>query len=126
MGNLKTFGLESYINGFKTLAVTTVYSFYDTDDQLDTLNKSILTAINKHAPLFRVKLTRPPASCMKDIKVNHLQRKRGHSRHEVHKNSKNENWRIFRDVRNEVRKKLSFTGSVKKIWKVIHCIFSPD
>ena len=40
--NLKHFDLETYINDFKRLTFSTVYSFSEkTDDQLDTLNKLI-------------------------------------------------------------------------------------
>ena len=50
--NLKQFDLETYINDFKTLSfATVVYSFNETDDQLDTLNILILLVIDKHAPL---------------------------------------------------------------------------
>ena len=44
--NLRNFDQEPYISDFKTLRFTTVYSFDDTDDILDTLNKLILTAID--------------------------------------------------------------------------------
>ena len=59
--NLKHFDLETYINDFKTLPFATVYSFNKTDDQLDTLNKFILSVIDKDAPLVKTKFTRPPA-----------------------------------------------------------------
>ena len=76
--NLKQFDLETYINDFKTLPFSTVYSFNKTDDQLDTLSKLIDWLIDwlidKHAPLVKTKLTRPPAPWMKDIKINRLQR----------------------------------------------------
>ena len=51
--NLKHFDLETYINDFKTLPFSTVYSLNETDDQLDTLNKLILSVIDKHAPLVK-------------------------------------------------------------------------
>ena len=53
-----------------------MYSFNETDDQLDTLNKLILSVIDKHAPLVKTKFTRPPAPWMKDIKDNRLQREK--------------------------------------------------
>ena len=76
--NLKHFDLKTYINDFKTLAFAIVYSFNETDDQLDTLNKLILLLINKHASLNKTKFTRPPAPWMKDIKINKSQRERDH------------------------------------------------
>ena len=44
--NLKHFDLENYINDFKTLPFVTVYSFNETDNQLNTLNKLILSLSN--------------------------------------------------------------------------------
>ena len=55
------FNLETCINDFKTLPFSIVYSFNETDDQLDILNKLILSVIDKHAPLVKTKFTRPPA-----------------------------------------------------------------
>ena len=101
---MKNFELETYINDFKTLPFSTVYSFNETDDQLDTLNKLILSVIDKHAPLVKTKFTRPPAPWMKDIKINKLQRKRDHWRHEAHKNPTDENWETYRESRNKIKK----------------------
>ena len=56
--SLKTFEIQKYFQDFKVLPISLVYSF---DDQLDTLNKLILNAINEHAPLMKTKFTRPPA-----------------------------------------------------------------
>ena len=102
--NLKHFDLETYINDFKTLPFATVYSFNETDDQLDTLNKLILSVIDKHAPLVKIKFTRPPAPWMKDIKINNLQRERDHWRHEAHKNPTDENWETYREFTNKIKK----------------------
>ena len=59
--NLKLFDLETHITDFKTLPFATVYSFNETDDQLNTLNKLILSVIDEHTPLVKTKFTRPPA-----------------------------------------------------------------
>ena len=72
---MKHFDLETYINDFKTLPFSAVYSFNETNDQLDTLNKLILSAIDKQVPLVKTTFTRPPAPWMKDIKIDKLQRK---------------------------------------------------
>ena len=101
---MKHVELETYINYFKTLPLSTVYSFNETDDQLDTLNKLILSVIEKHAPLVKTKFARPPAPWMKDIKINKLQRKRDHWRHEGYKNPTDENWDNYRESRNKIKK----------------------
>ena len=135
--NLKHFDLETYINDFMALSFATVYSFNETDDQLDTLNKLILSVIDKHAPLVKTKFTRPRAPWMKDIKTNKLQRERGHWRHEAHKNPTDENRGTYRESRIKIKKavkekKIQFYRKVlssknsKEIWKVIHRILYPN
>ena len=135
--NLEHFNLETYINDFKALPFATVYSFNETDDQLDTLNKLILSVIDKHAPLVKTKFTRPPAPWMKDIKINNLQRERDHWRYEAYKNPTDENWETYRESRNKIKKaikekKTQFYRKVlssknnKEIWKVIHRILNPN
>ena len=66
---------------FKILPFATVYSFNEIDDQLDTLSKLILRAIDKHVPLVKTKFARLSLPSMKDIKIKKLQRKRDQWRH---------------------------------------------
>ena len=84
--NLKNFKPEKYVQDFKALLISSVYSFGDPNDQLDTLNKIILNTLNEHARLMKTKYTRniPPAPWMKDFEINKLQRERDHWRHEAH------------------------------------------
>ena len=76
--------------------------------------------IDKYAPLVKTKFTRQPALSVKDIKINNLQHKRDHWRHEAHKNSTDEKWKI----------KISFTETkvsfTEKIFTVIHRILNPN
>ena len=67
---MKQFYLKTYISDFNTLPFATVYSFNETDDQLDTLSKLILSVIDKHAPFVKTKFTRPPAPWIKSISCN--------------------------------------------------------
>ena len=80
--------LKININDFKTLPfalpLSAVYSFNETDDQFDTLNK----VIDKHAPLVKTKFARPPAPWMKGIKINNLQRDRDHWRYAAQKSNR--------------------------------------
>ena len=82
--NLKNFELKKYAQDLRGLPISLVYSFEGPNDQLDTLNKLILNAINEHAPLTKTKFTRPPAPWMKDFEINKLQRERDRWRHEAH------------------------------------------
>ena len=73
--NLKNFELKKYVQDSKTLPISLLYSFDDSNDQLDTLCKLILNTINEHAPLMKTKFTRPPALWMKDFEINKLQKR---------------------------------------------------
>ena len=81
----------------------TVYSFNETDDQLDTLNKLIFSVVDKHEPLVKTKFARPPASWMKDLKMNKLQCDWDHWRHEGHKNPTDENRGTHRESKNKIK-----------------------
>ena len=135
--NLKRFDLETYINDLKTLPFVTVYSFNEADGQLDTLNKLMLSVIDKHAPLVKTKFTRPPAPWMKDIKINKLQRERNHWRHKAHKNPTYKNWGTYRESGNKIKKmikekktqfyrKVLSSKNSKEIWKVIYRILNAN
>ena len=76
--NLINFELGKYVQDFKLLPVSLVYSVDDLNDQLDTLNKFILKAINEYALLMKTNFTRPAARCMKNFKINKLQKERDH------------------------------------------------
>ena len=54
---------------------TSVYVILIHTDELGTLNELNPSVIDKHAPLVKIKFTRPPVPWMKDIKINKLQRK---------------------------------------------------
>ena len=119
------------------LPFAAVYSFNDTDDQLDTLNKLILSIIDKHAPFLKTIFSRPSAPWIKDIKINKLQHEQDYWRHEVHKNPIDKKCATYRESRNKIKKaikekktqfyrKVLSSKNSKEIWKVIHRIFNPS
>ena len=63
--NMKYFNIKDYIDDFKTLPLSLVYSFEDPNEQLDTLKNRMLECIERHAPLVKIKITHPPAPWMK-------------------------------------------------------------
>ena len=81
--SLKNFKPEEYLQHFKPLPISLVYSFAYPNDQLDTLNKLILNAINEQAPLMKNKFRRPSAHWMKDFEINKFKKKRDHLKHEA-------------------------------------------
>ena len=72
-----------------------VYSFEDPNDQLDTLNKLILNAINEQVPLMRTNFMRPLAPWMKDFEISKLQREKDHWGHEAHSKQTPQSWEKF-------------------------------
>ena len=136
--NEKHFTKSAFVEDFSKLPFQLVYAFDDPDDQISTLNSLIIECLERHAPLRRTKLTRPPAPWMKDIKIQSLQKKCKQSRYEAHKSSQNEdNWNKFRSIRNQLKKaiKKAKTAFVEKalsckrpkdVWKTIHRILHPS
>ena len=121
--------LKKCVQDFKALPISLIYSFDDPNDQLDTLNRLTLNAINKHAPSMKTKFTRLPGLWTKYFEINKLQRDRDHWRHEVHSKQKPQPWEKFRAISNKIKmvineKKASFYKN--DIWKVIHRILSPN
>ena len=72
--NMRNFNIQEYYADFSTLPFSTVYSFENPDDQLAMLNKLILDCIDRHAPLKRKKITRPPPPWMKQLEIIELQK----------------------------------------------------
>ena len=78
--------MEKYISDVSTLPFAIINTFVNANDQLDTFNNPLLSAINEHAPQKRVKLARPPDLWMKDLHIIVLQKQCDHLWYEAHKN----------------------------------------
>ena len=68
----KDIDINSYVSDFRELPLNLVYAFDEPDDQVTILNKLILDCIEKHAPIKRIRLTRPVATWMKDESIMNL------------------------------------------------------
>ena len=109
-----------------------VYSFDDSNDQLDALNKLILNAINEHAPLMKTTFTRPPAPWMKNFEINKLQREREHRRliASKHLNHGENSEQLGTKSKRLSARKICFFKKVfqsknkNDIWKVIYPVLS--
>ena len=66
--NTKTLDMNSYTSDFQQPPLNLVYLFDDPEDQVSIFNKLVVDCINTHAPLRKVKLTRPVAPWMNDRK----------------------------------------------------------
>ena len=61
---------------FSSLALNVIYGLESPDDMLDSINTVIKECIARHAPLGRVKVTRPPAPWMQSVELRQLQKER--------------------------------------------------
>ena len=100
--NEKSLVIENYAADFQQLPLNLVYSFDDPDDQVAILSKLITDCINIHAPLKRVKLTRPIASWMLDPKIIELQKELASQRETFRKHETSINLKNYQNTRNKL------------------------
>ena len=60
-----------------------VYGVDDPDEKLELFNTIFLDCLERHAPMKRAKITRPPAPWLKDGSIKDLQRQRDKLRRET-------------------------------------------
>jgi exonuclease III len=132
----KQFDQEAFLKDFSTLPLSLIYSTNDPNDQLDMLNKLFNECLERHAPLRKEKITRPPAPWLKtnEIPSNMLERNR--LRTTAHTTNSDNDWKAFRTIRNKIRimirqakqqfvEKALSSKRPKEIWRVIHRILRP-
>ena len=93
---MKNFKEESFVEDFSTLPMSIISCSDDPDEQLETLNSLILECIERHAPLKRIRVTRPPAPWMKCPNIKDLQKERDTARYEAHNTPSDTNLDYFR------------------------------
>ena len=86
---MKNFKEESFVEDFSTLPMSIISCSDDPDEQLESLNSLILECIERHAPLKRIRVTRPPAPWMKCLNIRDLQKERDTTRYEAHNTPSN-------------------------------------
>ena len=93
--------------------------------------------IERHAPLKRMKVTRPPAPWMNSDQIRKLQAERDKLGREAHEKNTDDSWNAFREVRNKIKSiinksKRSFVTNAlsskrpKEVWRIIHRILHPS
>ena len=107
--NEKTLNMNKYICDFQQLPLSVIYSFDDPEDQVSMLNKLITDCINTHAPLKRVKLTRPIAPWMNDVKITNLQQNLISDRATYNEVDNMANRNNYRNTRNKLKKTIKET-----------------
>ena len=95
---------QSFINDFSSLPLSVVDYSDEPDEQIDMLNQMFSECLERHAPLRRTRITRPPAPWLKTPEIENLQRKREVLRAEAHKPDAGDcTWTAYRLVRNKLK-----------------------
>ena len=82
--NMKTFDEQEFISDLDTLPLNIVSSSDDLEEQLEYFNSMFKECLERHAPLRRVRVTRPPAPWMDGSQIPSLQQLRNKFRKEAH------------------------------------------
>ena len=95
----------AFIEDVKGLPMSAVYGVDDPEEQLEMFNTMLLDCLNSHAPLRRVKITRPPAPWLQGQTIRSLQNRCRTERHAIQGQPSSETaWQAYRDSRNELKK----------------------
>ena len=100
---MKTFDEQEFISDFDTLPLNIVYSTDGLEERLDYFNSMLKECLKRHAPLWRVRVRRPPAPWMDDSQILSLQQLRNKFRKEAHQTGSQESWELFWDVRKKLK-----------------------
>ena len=112
-----------------------VYAFDEPDDQFTVLNKLILDCIEKHAPIKRIRLTRPVAPWMKDESIVNLKTQLEHHPHKARASKEENDWKNYQVTRNKLKKTIKTTKAAflrkamssrnpKEVWSIVNRILT--
>ena len=135
--NEKSLNVKNFTLDFSRLPFNLVYAVSDPNDKLEIFNDLVQKCLDQHASRTRTRVTRPPAPWMKDLNIQRLQEQRDLYRYKAHHSGLDSDWKIFRNVRNKIKKvikdtKRAFYQSAlsskrpKEIWSTIHRILHPN
>ena len=104
---MKAANVENLTIDFSQLPFNLVYVVSGPNDKLGIPNDLIQNCLYKHAPRTHTQVTRPPAPWMKDLNIRQLQDQRDSHCYKAHRSGSESNWKIFRSVRNKIKKILN-------------------
>ena len=82
--NEKQSDKQAFNEDLKATPFNLVYSVEDPDEKLEIFNSLLRTCVDKHAPLWKTKITRPPAPWLHKENIRKLQRERDQLRYLAH------------------------------------------
>ena len=101
--NEKELDENAFKEDLSLLPLEVVYGLESPDGMVDVLNSLMKDCLDRHAPLRRVKVTRPPAAWLQTEEIRQLHKDRNQLRAEAHKKGGETSWAAFRDVRNKIK-----------------------
>ena len=133
----KNFDAMAFKSDVEKLPFAAVYAMESPEDKLDVFNHLFLSCLNKHAPLIKKKLTRPPAPWLKDFDITRKLHERDRLRQIAHATQDPTAWGNFRKIRNEIKKVIRSAKTTfykralsskrpKEVWNTIHRILHPN
>ena len=128
---------NAFLEDVAALPLNIVYSTDDADDKLEIFNSLFKSSIDRHAPLRKMKITRPPAPWLNAEDIKQLQSERNKLRHLAHVTKKDNIWQLFREIRNKIKTKIKETKrsfyrkalssrKPKDLWRTIYRILHPS
>jgi len=74
--NEKNFNANLFKAEIEQLPFNLVYAFDSPEEKLDIFNELFASCLNRHVPLVKQKVTRPPAPWLKELNINDKQKER--------------------------------------------------
>ena len=131
----ENFDAVTFCHDFEQLPLSIVYSTDDPDTQVELLTNLICECLERHAPLKRTKISRPPEQWLKHPDVQLLQMECHNLRSRMRKDKSEKLWAQYREKRNllktSIRKSKSefyqkALSSSRIVWQTIHRILHPN
>ena len=97
---------NEFVRDYACFPLSVIYGFDSPDDMVQGFNTLFGECIERHAPLKRMKITRPPAPWMNSDQIRKLQVEREKLGLEAHEKNTDDSWDAFREVRNKLNLQL--------------------
>ena len=131
----KEFDEQKFIEDFSKLPLNLIYSTDDIDEKLNLFNSTFPSCLDIHAPLRKIRVTRPPAPWLKSDDIQQPQMQRNDLRYQAHQTKSEDNWKKLRGTRNSLRTKIKqarrtfyqkalSSKKPKELWHTIHRILN--
>ena len=91
----KTFDSDAFIKDFADIPFAVAEAVDDPDDQLNIINTLIKECLERHCPLRRTRVTRPPAPWMRTPVIDNLKHQRDKLRDQARTTNSTESWNVY-------------------------------